>query len=99
MNKLSCPNAVVLTATRKMTILNGRFSKEQGCMFYIWISIACNVKLMKFVSLESNQILQWLELVNPKLDLFILKSEGDIEGYDVIRMDCSRKGLGVACYI
>ena len=54
---------------------------------------------MKFVSLESNEILQWLELVNPKLDLFILKSEGDIEGYDVIRMDCSRKGLGVACYI
>ena len=34
-----------------------------------------------------------------KLDESILSSESDIEGYDLLRLDRSRRGGGVACYV
>ena len=34
-----------------------------------------------------------------KLDKTILPSEIDIEGYDLLRLDRSRRGGGVACYV
>ena len=34
-----------------------------------------------------------------KLDKSILYSEIDIEGYDLLRLDRSRRGGGVACYV
>ena len=34
-----------------------------------------------------------------KLDKSILSSEIDIEGYDLLRLDRSRRGGGVACYV
>ena len=65
MNQLCCPNVIVLTTTKNMTIPNGIFSKKRACIFYIWISIAYYPNSMKFVSLQNNQVFnnwsQWIQ--------------------------------------
>ena len=34
-----------------------------------------------------------------KLDITVLSSELEIEGYDLIRSDRSRRGGGIACFV
>ena len=45
---------------------------------------------MKFVPIKISE---------SKLDSSILNSEADVQSYDVIRLDRSKRGGGVACYI
>ena len=52
---------------------------------------------IRFTAKQSNA--STIIIIESKLDSSILDSEVDIMGYDISRMDCSRRGGGVACYI
>ena len=40
-----------------------------------------------------------IEISGTKLDRTILSGELEVDGYDLVRLDRSKKGGGVACYI
>ena len=82
-HQLCCQNMIILTAIKNMIIPNEIFSKRDT--FHIWISIAHNLKSMKFITNESNDLI--IGISESKLDSSILNSEAD-----VIRMDSLRRG-------
>ena len=60
-------------------------------------SLLSKINEIRFIAKHSNASL--IEISQSKLDLFILNSELDIEDYDLIRLDRSRREGKVACYI
>ena len=90
-------NAIVLTATKNMTILNGRFSKKGLHILQLNInSLLPNIAELRFIVKQADTSRTGISEF--KLDSFILNSETDIEGYNVIRKDCSRRWGGVPCH-
>ena len=60
-------------------------------------SLLPKIDEIRFIAKQSNHYI--IGISESKLDLSILNSELDIDEYDLIRLDHSRKGGGVACYI
>ena len=56
-------------------------------------------KIDEICLIEKQSIASIIRIGERKLDSSILNNEVDIEAYNVIRMDCSRRRSGVACYI
>ena len=87
MNQLCLPYAIVWAATEHMTIPNRRFFKKE---------LAYSL-LPKIDEIKSNAYI--IGISESKLDSSILYSELDIDEYDLIRLDCSRRGGGAVCYV
>ena len=97
MNQLCCQNVIILTAIKTMIISNEIFSKRGLHILHLNInSILTKINEIQFITNESNASITGIS--ESKLDQSILNSEVDIEDYDVIRMDCSRRGGRVSCY-
>ena len=60
-------------------------------------SLLPKISEIHFIAKRSNASITGIS--ESKLDSSILNSELDIDGYDLIRFDCSRKGGRFACYI
>ena len=73
-----------------MTILNGRFSKKGLHILQLNInSLLPNIAELRFIVKQADTSRTGISEF--KLDSFILNSETDIEGYNVIRKDCTRR--------
>ena len=60
-------------------------------------SLLPKIDKIRFIAKQSNSSL--IGISESKLDSSVLKSEVDIDEYDLIRLDPARRGGGVACYI
>ena len=60
-------------------------------------SLLPKIDKIRFIAKQSNSSL--IGISESKLDSSVLKSEVDIDEYDLIRLDPPRRGGGVACYI
>ena len=60
-------------------------------------SLLPKIDEIRFTAKQSNVSI--IGISESKLDSSILNSELDIDEYDLIRLDRSRKGGGAACYI
>ena len=84
---------------KHMTIPNERFFLKQGLhILDLNInSLLPKIDEIRFIAKQSNASI--IEISESKLDSSILNSELDNGEYDLIRLDRSRMGGGVACYI
>ena len=60
-------------------------------------SLLPKIDKIRFIAKQSNSSL--IGISESKLDSSVLKSEVDIDEYDLIILDPPRRGGGVACYI
>ena len=60
-------------------------------------SLLLKINEILFIAKKSNASV--IGISGSELDQYILNSEVDIEGYDVIKMGLSRRGGRVTCYI
>ena len=60
-------------------------------------SLLPKINEIRFIAKQSNTSI--IGICESELDSSILNSELDIDEYDLIRLDCSKRGGGVACYL
>ena len=73
------------------------FQKKDLQFFHLKIN-SLLPKIDEICLIEKPSITSIIRIGECKVDSSILNNEADIEAYNVIRMDCSRRS-GVACYI
>ena len=86
-NQLYLPNAIVLAATKHMTIPNGRIYLKKGLhILHLNInSLLPKINEIRFIVKQSNASM--IGISESKLDSSILNSELDIEEYYLIRLN------------
>ena len=92
MNQLCLPNAIVL-----IDAINGRFFKK-GPAYFLHLNINSlppKIDEIRFISKHLNAFI--IGISDYELDSAISNSKVDIENYDLIRIDCSRRGGRIAC--
>ena len=81
-----------------MTIPNGIFSEKWLPYFtFEYQNLLLKIYNIRFTTKQSKTSITGIS--EPKLESSFFNSEVDIVGYHIIRMERSRRGGGVACYI
>ena len=98
MNQLYRPYATALATTKNMKTPNRIFFKKGLHISQLNVnSLLTKIDEIRSIAKQSNGSI--IGISESKLHSCILNSEVDIMGYNIIKMDPSRRGCGIACYI